>query len=317
MTPTRESEIPVAVRPRHLAHATCPVGQPRVRPATSSDPVRRATAVMGTFLHIELYGPDHEALHHAADRAFALARRLSWQLSRFEPGGEVGRLNAWPAHRPFEASLRLRRLLSKALHVWRASDGAFDPTPQSRPRRGPAIRICGTRVIREDPDAQIDLGAIAKGFIIDEIVQLLRRSGVTDGLVNAGGDIRAFGDRTWNVQLRHPHRPGNAMGDVALCNAALCVSAETFQPGHIRDPRHPGMAEGTTTAGTAVIARLAADADAWATALFVSGGEGLRRWFFHRTMAGLVIESSDTNSLRLWRTKNFPIETGRGESARR
>ncbi len=268
-------------------------------------PVRRATAAIGTFLHLELHGPDTTALHRTADRAFALARRLSHQFSRFEPNGEVGRLNAWPAHRPFGASLRLRRLLAKALRIWRESDGAFDPTPLTGFRLGPAIRIQGTRVIREDPDAKLDLGAIAKGFIIDEIVSLLRRAGVVAGLVNAGGDIRAFGERTWHIHLRDPHHPGRSIAEIPIRDAALCVSAETFRPGHIRDPRCGGVPAGPAAAA-AVLARTAADADAWATALFVESRAGLRKWFAHRAMAGLVIESFGTQAIRSWRTNNFP-----------
>lgn len=315
MSTPPESETSVAERPRRLVRTTFPVGQTLARSASSSSPVRRATTAIGTFLHLELHGPDSAALHRAADRAFALARRLSHQFSRFEPGGEVGRLNAWPAHRPFDASLRLRRLLATALRIWRASDGAFDPTPLAGPRRGPAIRIEGTRVIREDPGAQIDLGAIAKGFIIDEIVSLLRRANVATGLVNAGGDIRAFGERTWFIQLRNPHRPGCTIGNIPIRDAALCVSANTFQPGHIRDPRRAKTAEGTTAA--AVVARTAADADAWATALFVAGAAGLRKWLSHRAIAGLVIEPCEPNAVRSWKTKDFPIEGAPARSTAR
>lgn len=307
MSATPGSKIPAAERA-----SVCPP-KPHGFGHESSSPVRRATAAMGTFLHLELHGAEPAALHGAADRAFALAHRLSHQFSRFEPDGEVGRLNAWPAHRPFEASLRLRRLLATALRIWRASDGAFDPTPLAGSRRGPAIRIEGTRVIREDPDAQLDLGAIAKGFIIDEIVSLLRRADVTAGLVNAGGDIRAFGDRTWCIQLRDPHRPGRPIGNIPIRDAALCVSATTFQPGHIRDPRRAKTAGGPTTAA-AVVARTAAESDAWATALFVSARAGLRKWFSHRAMAGLVIESSGPHALRSWRTRNFPTDGGPARS---
>lgn len=302
------------VRPGRAGDASPPSRHALARPAAAPPPVHRATVAMGTFLHVELYGPSPSDAHRVTDRAFMLARRLSRQLSRFEPGGEVGRLNAWPAHHPFEVSLRLRRLLSKALAIWRASDGAFSPAPLSASLRGPAIRLCDRHVIREDPDAQIDLGAIAKGYILDEMVALLRRSGITGGIVNAGGDIRAFGDRTWTLHLRHPHRPDETLGAVRLRNAALCASGQTFQPGHLRDPRRAGLTHGASAAGTAVIARSAADADAWATALCVAGHQGLRRWFPRRAISGLVIESSGAHSLRLWRTKSFPMEIDRADS---
>jgi thiamine biosynthesis lipoprotein len=77
---------------------------------------------------------------------------------------------------------------------------------------------------------KIDLGGIAKGFAVDRAVEALRRDEITEGLVNAGGDISTFGARSHAVDIRDPRQPGHPMCQVALHNAALASSAGRFNP---------------------------------------------------------------------------------------
>jgi len=273
--------------------------------------VCRATVSMDTILQIQIEGSDHAVLNRAVGRAFNLAEKLCRQFSRFETGGEIGRLNA--GRSPFAASARLRRLLGIAFRINRASGNAFSASPKTALFDDVAFRADGRTIERLHPGTDIDLGAIAKGFIIDEIVASLRRDGVRSGLVNAGGDVRAFGHRTWPIRMRHPLRPSDSIGCVRLRDAALCVSAQTFRPSHILDPRRGDVARGRTAAAAA-IARTAAKADAWATALFVRGRQGLETWFHHDRMAGpvagLVAERHPTRGLLVWKSKLFHLRRG-------
>jgi thiamine biosynthesis lipoprotein len=77
---------------------------------------------------------------------------------------------------------------------------------------------------------RIDLGGIAKGFAVDCAIEALRRHGVTDGLVNAGGDLAAFGPRSHAIDIRDPRHPDRALCRVDLSNAALASSAGQFDP---------------------------------------------------------------------------------------
>ena len=74
----------------------------------------------------------------------------------------------------------------------------------------------------------IDLGGIAKGFAVDCAVAALKRAGVQAGIVNAGGDLRAFGLGEETVRIRHPLDPCRAAGIVTLANRALATSATYF-----------------------------------------------------------------------------------------
>ena len=71
----------------------------------------------------------------------------------------------------------------------------------------------------------IDLGGIAKGYAVDAATAALRGVGIGSGLVNAGGDLRAFGDTAWPVAVRDPARPGVALRLPELRNMSLATSA--------------------------------------------------------------------------------------------
>jgi FAD:protein FMN transferase len=74
----------------------------------------------------------------------------------------------------------------------------------------------------------IDLGGIAKGFAVDCAIEVLKNKGVRAGLVNAGGDLRAFGLQKETVRIRCPLEPSRAAGSIALQNRALATSATYF-----------------------------------------------------------------------------------------
>src|SRR5207237_9076434 len=75
---------------------------------------------------------------------------------------------------------------------------------------------------------RFDLGGIAKGFAVDRAVQILRRARLAFGLVNAGGDLRAFGNRRWPVHVRCPDAPGELLQLGSLSNGAVATSAVYF-----------------------------------------------------------------------------------------
>ena len=93
----------------------------------------------------------------------------------------------------------------------------------------------GNQVRFIDPAVRIDLGGIAKGFAVDRAVEALHRCGITDGLVNAGGDLRVFGPRSHLIDIRNPRQPERTLFRVALANGALASSAGRFNPMRSRE----------------------------------------------------------------------------------
>jgi thiamine biosynthesis lipoprotein len=128
---------------------------------------------------------------------------------------------------------------------------------------------------------KIDMGAIAKGYIVDRMVTVLEAGGIRRTLVNAGGDMYALaaplGQKSWRVGIRDPRRSNAVIEVIEISNEAAATSGdyEKFfvidgkRFSHIIDPRTGYPASGL--ASVTVIAKTAAEADALSTALFVMG----------------------------------------------
>jgi len=100
----------------------------------------------------------------------------------------------------------------------------------ARPIGADAIQLLPHQNVRfRHPAVRVDLGGIAKGFAVDRAVAVLRDHGVPCGLVNAGGDLAAFGDAQ-SIHLRDPRAPDRLMARVEICNEALASSGGCVDP---------------------------------------------------------------------------------------
>jgi thiamine biosynthesis lipoprotein len=123
------------------------------------------------------------------------------------------------------------------------------------------------------PDVRIDLGGIAKGFAVDRAVQVLRAHGIARGLVNAGGDLFAFG-APHAVDLRDPRRSAALLGRIVLADQAVASSARPMPgaaPSLVVDPRTGCAARAAV--GATVLARDAITADALTKLVLLLGRE--------------------------------------------
>ena len=133
----------------------------------------------------------------------------------------------------------------------------------------------------EKPGMKIDIGAIAKGYMVDKMVAVLRTGGIRRALVNAGGDMYALaaplGKKAWRVGIQDPHSSNSVIEVIEISNEAVATSGdyEKFfvidgkRFSHIIDPGTGYPASGLVS--VTVIARTATEADALSTALFVMG----------------------------------------------
>ena len=216
--------------------------------------LRRARPLLGTFVEITACAADPASEQRACDAAFGAVADVHRLMSFHEPASELSRINR-EAHRgAVEVDPRTFAVLRRALEIAALSHGAFDCTIGARmvalellpalhdaaPTEAGSFRdIVVTppnRVAFRRPLA-LDLGGIAKGFAVDQAVEALRRAGADAGCVNAGGDLRIFGDRAWPVALRVPDAPRALVALPPLRNRALATSADTFVAGgHVIDP---------------------------------------------------------------------------------
>lgn len=175
---------------------------------------RRARPLLGTLVEIGVPAGQDAAAGFAAIEA-AQAR-----LSRFVPDSDVVRFAALPAGDAIDLPPDTAELLTFAAQLQTRSQGAFDITLGSGPQ---AWYLDGLRLHKLQPNVTLDLGGIGKGHAVDLAVAALQASGINDGWVNAGGDLRAFGDVELPVQLRDEQHGGTAPW-LHICDGALATS---------------------------------------------------------------------------------------------
>jgi thiamine biosynthesis lipoprotein len=215
------------------------------------DSVCRARPLLGTFVEIRSAGATRAATQRAIDAAFAVIDKIHRVMSFHDPDSDVGRLNREACQRSVAVDPWTYRVLETALVLHRRSFGAFDiavaPALQRLGRlprhradiegdfaetaTSGAIALLPRNHVRfHRSGMKIDLGGIAKGFAVDQAIDVLREHGQSSGLVNAGGDLATFGALPETIHIRDPRRPDCSLCQVAIANAALASSARLFDP---------------------------------------------------------------------------------------
>lgn len=264
---------------------------------------------MGLPVRVVLYADDRATAESAARAAFMRIARLDRIMSDYRPDSELRQLEG-RAGEPVRVSSDLLAVLTRACAIARATGGAFDPTvgplvalwrdARTSRRRPDAAAITEARAvvgwqrlhidsstssIRMPAGMRLDLGGIAKGYILQEALRTMGAVNVTRALVESGGDIVAGdappGRSGWRVDTpgggRELRRRASALANAALATSgptAQFVEIDSVRYSHVVDPR-TGMAL-TSDAVAHVIAADGATADALATALTVLGSEDAR-----------------------------------------
>ena len=276
--------------------------------------IRRKLDVFGTIVEITIRDADRAAARAALQEIEAAFARMHRDWHAWKPG-ELSRLNAALARgERVRVSPFLLPLLKEAKHFEEISDGLFNPAigaivaawgfhsdelPKgTRPplakiralaRRRPSMTdviIEGDMVHARNRAVQLDFGGFAKGEAVDRAMAILKRHGIRNAIVNAGGDldvIGSHGDRPWVAGIRDPVRWGVIATVEMKDGEALHTSGNYFRyreyegirHGHIIDPR-TGMAV-SHVVSVSVLAGNGALADAAATALSVAGPRDFAR----------------------------------------
>jgi thiamine biosynthesis lipoprotein len=258
--------------------------------------LRRARPLLGTYVEIAADGAACPDLDAAIDAAFAAIERVHRLMSFHDPASDVSRLNRDAATRAVAIDAWTFEVLGTALDLNRRSNGAFDvavaPALQARgllprhagspdgadTRQADAIDLCARRRVRfREGGTRIDLGGIAKGFAVDRAVATLRSQGVESALVNAGGDLAAFGPQPRTIHIRDPRDPRHSLGAVAIRDEALASSGGRFDPVLAPDAAPPAVidprlrAPVSTILGATVRAPTCMLADALTKVVMIAG----------------------------------------------
>lgn len=312
------------------------------RPQPEHEVLALSGATMGTRYSVQMTAPPAELQRPALAEAIqARLDAIDALMSTYRADSELSRFNASASTDWVAVSPELVRVLGAAQRVSRASGGAFDVTvgplvdlwgfgPAPRPEQLPdatAIAAARARVgwqrlaLRPDPPAlrkshpelHVDLSAIAKGYAVDRVAAVLEEAGLSDYLVEIGGELRARGvngrGAAWRIAIERPE-PGRraVFRVVALRDLGMATSGDYrnfFELGgqrysHTVDPATGRPVEHQLVSVT-VLAEAAMLADAWATALLVLGpergarladSEGLAAALIRQDGDGFVLETT-------------------------
>ncbi len=239
---------------------------------------RRAQPLLGTLVAVALQCESDFEFEHASRAAFDVIGTVHRAMSFHEPLSDVRRIGRAAAGEILSVNPHTWNVLYLARRMEADSGGLFNVAvapalvqsgllPSPKGARIPVARglmdglaLLTDHRVRVLQPLWVDLGGIAKGYAVDCAVERLQSHGASAGLVNAGGDMRAFGGLRHPVHLRFSD---GLMQVACLQNGALASSSNAelspFETPHI-DPRsHRSVCSPFTVV---VQARSAAVADA-------------------------------------------------------
>jgi len=270
---------------------------------------------MATEFAIQINHPDGTYAGQAAWEAFRLLEEIEAELSRFLPNSDITRLNLLPPGRTMILGGHAMACLQQACAVYSATNRAFDVTagilkdlwlPDStwagslrRWARSNQMALGMEHLVISAPEGtigkeapvQVDLGAIGKGYAVEQLAQRLEEWGISDFLIHGGRSSVvargcAPGQAGWPVRMQHPQRRGAVLARFELRDRALGASG--IEKGrHIIDPRSKRPASGALAAW--VIAPEAALADALSTAFMILTAEAIDECLAARREVGACL----------------------------
>jgi thiamine biosynthesis lipoprotein len=295
-----------------IATVACAVliGCGAAAPPAAERIVERAALAMGSELKLTAWTANEAATMAAFDEVFAEFDRLDRLMSVWQPDSDIVRLNAAAGQHPVAVSREVMQALQMAHQVGDWTGGKFDvtfgalsdlwkfdhdqddriPDHAEVQRRLPLVNYqllrlddkAGTAFL-ERSGMRAHLGGIGKGFAVQQAVTILRRQGLRNFMIQAGGDLYVGGqrgDRPWRLGVNDPRGPGGqSFGTIELSDATFSTSGDYerffMQDGvryhHILDPDTGEPAR--LCRSVTIVASDALLADGLSTGVFILGPE--------------------------------------------
>lgn len=263
--------------------------------------LKQTKILMGTVVDIQVQDSDKEKASEAIAKAFDEIKRIDDLFSSYNNESPVWKIN----HSKYDLTKipnELFGLIKFSDSLWKISNGAFDvslgnlielwnlksehPALPSREKLNENLAASGWKNVRLKNDnsiflankTKLDFSAAAKGYAVDRAIDIIRRSGVSAALVNAGGEVKGYG-KDWIVGIQHPRNKNEIISRIKINEMSVATSGDYEQYfeyegkryHHILNPKTGMPAEGCQS--VTIICEENKIADALATAVFVMGTE--------------------------------------------
>jgi thiamine biosynthesis lipoprotein len=277
-------------------------------------PIERSFFAMGTPITFVAYAADADRAAAAFEDAFREISRLEGLFTTWKEDSDVSRINAAAGKSAVHVAPDTIDILLRAKDACALTKGKFDvtfgvlsglwrfdhdqddriPPKEEIAKRLPLIDCAKVRVDRasgtvllEREGMRIHLGGIGKGYAVDRAVALLRKAGLLDFMIQAGGDLFASGrrgDRPWRVGIRDPRGPTSSAFAVAEIADATFSTSGDYERSFLKDGRRyhhiidPATGEpATESRSVTIVAPDATTAEGLSKGVFILGvKEGFR-----------------------------------------
>lgn len=297
---------------------------------------------MGSRFEISVIADSKEEGDKYIDIAVDEIIRIEKLISSWDPNSQTSLINKNSGIKPVKVDKELFELIQRAMKVSELTKGAFDISyasmdkiwkfdgsmtsmPSAEAIKKSIEKVGYKNIVLNDTDNSVFLklkdmklgfGAIGKGYAADKAKQLLQNRGVESGIINASGDLNAWGKqpdgKDWMVAIVNPLNKKKVFSWLPVTNSAVVTSGNyekyvTFNNvlySHIIDPRTGYPSTGVLSAS--IFTKNAELADALATSIFVMGLEtGLD--FINQLKGVECIIVDKDNAIHT--SKNISIET--------
>lgn len=305
---------------------------------------RESRIAMDTITTITVVSPSRKKAEEAIEAGFTEIKRLEQILNYFSPDSEITAINNLSGISPVKVSRETIEIIKMSLEIADATGGIFNPTigpviklwkfsRQDKADTIPseeaimdALRMVDYKRVRVDEKRseiflelkgmEIDLGGIAKGYVADRAIDVIKKMNIKAGLVAIAGDIKGFGlrpdQRPWNVGIQDPRpvddKTDGVFATLYLENRAISTSGDYqrffIKDGkryhHIIDPRTGYPAE-SSVISVSVIADNGFIADGITTAMFIFPPHKAKAFLESLGVEGVIVD----NQKRLYITKGL------------
>ena len=297
-------------------------------PVASS--IKRAVRLMGNIFEITVLTDNEQRAAECINAAIAEIQRIEKLLTTFNSSSQVNLINANAGIKPVIVDREVLELVERAIRISALTQGAFDlsygsidkrlwnfdTTMKTLPDQDTArrtVRLINYRniivdskestIFLKEKGMRIGFGGIGKGYAADKAKQLLKTMGVTSGIVNASGDLSAWGHqsngRPWTIGIADPDTK-NPFSYVNITDMAVATSGnyEKFitidgqRYSHTIDPRTGFPVTGIKS--VTIISPYAELSDAMATPITVMGTRvGLELINQMKGIACIIVDDSN------------------------
>jgi thiamine biosynthesis lipoprotein len=302
---------------------------------------KKSMKLMGNRFEITVAGNDEEWANQMIAAAVSEIERIEYLLTTFSNTSETNQINANAGIAPVRVSRELLQLVQRSLRISGLTQGAFDITYGSIDKRlwnfdktmkalpdaataRQMVRLINYHNVIVDEDAgtvflkekgmRIGFGGIGKGYAAEKAKQLLQQMGVQSGIVNASGDLTAWGlqpdGKPWTIGIAHPDVAALPFSYLSISDMAIATSGnyEKFvmiggkKFSHTINPRTGLPVTGIKS--VTIICNNAEMADAMATPVTIMGIEaGL---YMVNQLKGIGCIMIDDNN-RVFTSKNINL----------